>query len=246
MVGLYIRSSYFIFLPHALYVLSEIVFSRTGIISLSSINRIMKWTKFAFTPWSSCLFWSPSFIGAPGRSLLRLPTLFLFLAWILHSSSFHDSWASRRPFCAPMWWTLSPKECWGASTPASSFGWQAHQDLKNWGEAPQVTKQRPGSQGRQLSALQLYSLSPLLLSQKSPSDGLKSCQQWNGLWTSGYRYVTLPSNVLVVKQDLSEVILMVMTVDFMMGSLGTIALNLWAFFHLYIFIERDCLPGFLC
>ena len=50
----------------------------------------------------------------------------------------------------------------------------------------------------------------------------------------------------MVKQDLSEVILMVMTVDFMMGSLGTIALNLWAFFHLHIFIERDCLPGFLC
>ena len=52
--------------------------------------------------------------------------------------------------------------------------------------------------------------------------------------------------MLVVKQHLSEVTLMVVTVDFMMGSLGTIALMLWAFFHLRIFTEWDCLPGFLC
>ena len=50
----------------------------------------------------------------------------------------------------------------------------------------------------------------------------------------------------MVKQDVSEVILMVMTVDFIMGYLGTIALKLWAFLHLCIFTERDCLPGFLC
>ena len=55
-----------------------------------------------------------------------------------------------------------------------------------------------------------------------------------------------PRNVFAVKQVLSEVILMVMTLDVMTGSLETIALKLWAFFQLHIFTERDCSPGLLC
>lgn len=240
MDGLYIRSSCFIFLPHALYLLSEIVFSRTGIISLSSINWIMKWAKFAFSPWSSCLFWSPSFLGAPGRSLLRLPTVFLFLAWILHSSSFHHSRAPTRS----IQWNIIVLYCWGQ---AYQLPHLAGKHTRRIGV--RLPRQPSRDQEAKAADFQLSNFTPSALffyPRRVYKDGLKSCQQWNGLWTSGCRYVRLPSNVLVVKQHLSEVTLMVVTVDFMMGSLGTIALMFWAFFHLHIFTEWDCLPGFLC
>lgn len=163
--SLYVISYYF--MPHTSY--KQTVFSRTWKISLSYIGQIMKWAKFVLRPLillSSPTHHPSTSLWAPGVNLLVFLPHFLSL--------------DRSCILVPLP-TLEPSQVpsalqsdehsqelqstsQGTSTPALSFC----RDLPTRGDTSNVTKQRPGSQGPQLSALVLCSLNPLFLFQMSP------------------------------------------------------------------------------